>query len=257
MTSFIQEYKAEFRTPVPFVIWVALTMVMALSGPFGSYEATSFPTRLLFWAGMVAVAVCLGIAVRSYVRAVLGLRDFRRGAILTAGIVCVLLALPLHWVVTWLFHSISPGFPNLVEISVFIFSICLGVEAFTYSRSGAFDFAPAGGTPSVPPPIPAVRLMQRLSPETRGALVLISVRDHYVDVRTTAGQASLLMRFSDAIAEADGVDGEQVHRSYWVAWDAVTGVERADGKVFLTLCHGSRVPVSRNHRAKLESRGLL
>jgi len=109
--------------------------------------------------------------------------------------------------------------------------------------------------PADPPP--GYRLLQRLVPELRGDLVLISVRDHYVDVRTTRGQASLLLRFSDAMAEAGDVDGTQVHRSHWVAWDAVEGVNRAGGKVYLSLRNGGPVPVSRNHRAKLQDRGLI
>ncbi len=52
---------------------------------------------------------------------------------------------------------------------------------------------------AVPP-----RLFQRIAPEAHGDLISISVRDHYVDVVTSAGQASLLMRLSDAMAEADG-----------------------------------------------------
>lgn len=74
---------------------------------------------------------------------------------------------------------------------------------------------------------------------------------------TSAGPSSLLMRFSDAIEETLGVPGAQVHRSHWVAWDAVTGVEREPGKLFLILTDGSRIPVSRAHRDKLEERGLI
>lgn len=96
-----------------------------------------------------------------------------------------------------------------------------------------------------------------MEPELRGALVSMTVRDHYVDVVTSAGLSSLLLRFSDAMDETEGVPGAQVHRSHWVAWSAVTGTEREPGKLFLLLSDGSRIPVSRAHRAKLEERGLV
>ena len=108
----------------------------------------------------------------------------------------------------------------------------------------------------MPEPAPEPRLVQRLDPGLRGPILSISVRDHYVDVMTGHGTASLLMRFGDAIAEA-GVAGAQVHRSHWVAWDAIDTVEREGAKLFLRLKPGMRVPVSKNHRDKLELRGLI
>ena len=68
--------------------------------------------------------------------------------------------------------------------------------------------------------------------------------------------ASLLLRFSDAIAEVEE-EGAQVHRSHWVAWAAVEAVERDGIKLFLRLKSGARVPVSKNNREKLEARGLI
>ena len=99
--------------------------------------------------------------------------------------------------------------------------------------------------------------MQRIDPHLRGKLLAISVQDHYVDVYTSAGKARVLLRLSDAIAEADPVEGTQVHRSHWVAWQAVEAVEREGLKMFLRLTDGLRVPVSKNHRDKVEERGFL
>ena len=59
------------------------------------------------------------------------------------------------------------------------------------------------------------------------------------------------------MAEASPVDGVQVHRSHWVAWDAIAAVESADGRAVLRLKRGETIPVSRSHREKLEARGLL
>jgi len=57
-------------------------------------------------------------------------------------------------------------------------------------------------------------------------------------VHTSKGQDLILLRLSDAIEELAGLEGEQVHRSWWVARDGVTEVERGDGRAVLTLKSG-------------------
>lgn len=64
------------------------------------------------------------------------------------------------------------------------------------------------------------------------------------------------MRFADAILEAEGEAGAQIHRSHWVAWWAVKGVERDGGRLFLRMCPELRLPVSKTHVGKLEEGGL-
>ncbi|MBD3765842.1 MAG: LytTR family transcriptional regulator, partial [Rhodobacterales bacterium] len=106
----------------------------------------------------------------------------------------------------------------------------------------------AGGPP---------RLLLRLPEDRRGTLIRMAVRDHYVDVVTDRGQASVLMRFRDALAEVDGVDGLQVHRSHWVALAGVEGAQKSGDRVHVLTRDGERVPVSRAYRADLVARGLL
>jgi DNA-binding LytR/AlgR family response regulator len=53
------------------------------------------------------------------------------------------------------------------------------------------------------------------------------------------------MRLSDAVAELEGIEGARTHRSWWVARDAVTRVEREEGRARLILVDGAAAPVSR------------
>ena len=64
-----------------------------------------------------------------------------------------------------------------------------------------------------------------------------------------------MLRLSDAVAELEGLEGAQVHRSWWVARDAVRGVKRGDGRAVLTLEGGIEVPVSRRHARVLRDAG--
>jgi len=46
-----------------------------------------------------------------------------------------------------------------------------------------------------------------------------------------------------------------VHRSWWVARDAVTDARRGDGKATLTLANGVEAPVSRAYAKALREAG--
>ena len=77
-----------------------------------------------------------------------------------------------------------------------------------------------------------------------------------VEVTTSRGRELVLMRLLDAIAEAEGVPGWQIHRSHWVAKAAVVKVHRAEGKVALELSNGLRLPVSRGFLPQIRAAGL-
>ncbi|KAK0350158.1 hypothetical protein LTR94_030134 [Friedmanniomyces endolithicus] len=96
--------------------------------------------------------------------------------------------------------------------------------------------------------IPTVRFLERLTPKLRGAtLRAVQGEDHYLRVHTDKGSDLILMRLSDAVAELEGLEGAQTHRSWWVAKSAVQSVERNDGRATLTLEGGLLVPVSRRY----------
>jgi DNA-binding LytR/AlgR family response regulator len=65
------------------------------------------------------------------------------------------------------------------------------------------------------------------------------------------------MRLADAVDELDGIEGAQVHRSWWVARDAIADARRGDGRATLTLKDGSEVPVSRTYARVLRDRNWI
>ncbi len=64
-------------------------------------------------------------------------------------------------------------------------------------------------------------------------------------------------RLADVIAELDGVEGAQTHRSWWVARDAVESVRRDGDKLMLVLKSGAVAPVSRPNILALRETGWL
>lgn len=93
------------------------------------------------------------------------------------------------------------------------------------------------------------RLVDRLHPHLRGSILFLAMEDHYVRVRTELGSTLLLLRFGDAIAELDGIEGARVHRSWWVAKDAIVSVTKTGRTASLRLIDGTAVPVSQPYLA--------
>ena len=101
-------------------------------------------------------------------------------------------------------------------------------------------------------------LLQRLPKQLRDkALVAVKAEDHYVSIITSHGSALVHMKFSDALLMLANHPGLKVHRSWWVATDAVPSLQRRGGRLNLLLTSGQRVPVSRNGQKLLKECGLF
>ena len=83
----------------------------------------------------------------------------------------------------------------------------------------------------------------------------MEAQDHYLRLHTSKGLDMILMRLSDAIAELEGIEGAQTHRSWWVARDGVDDARRADGRATIRLKDGAEVPVSRTFARALRQAG--
>ena len=81
------------------------------------------------------------------------------------------------------------------------------------------------------------------------------MEDHYVRAHTSLGSELVLMRLGDAIAELKGVDGRQVHRSWWVARTGISDVRKEGGKLTLILKSGAEAPVSRTYSSAVKAAG--
>lgn len=124
--------------------------------------------------------------------------------------------------------------------------------------------APEAAAGAVPQPAQP-RLFERLSAGFSGPVLALQGEDHYVRVHGAGGRDGLaagsaelvLMRLRDAIAEMDGAAGEQVHRSWWVAREAVAGTERQGRMIAIRLVNGLLIPVARASVERLRAGGYL
>jgi hypothetical protein len=99
-----------------------------------------------------------------------------------------------------------------------------------------------------PPPI-----LARCAVPAGTRLLALTAQEHYTRVVTSAGAKLLLLRFSDAVRETAPLSGLQVHRSHWVAIEAVTAFERNGREGQLTLSNGETIPVSRSYVRSLQA----
>ncbi len=77
-------------------------------------------------------------------------------------------------------------------------------------------------------------------------ILAIKADEHYVQVFLTSGQTRLLRgRMSDAVAAMPETAGRLIHRSHWVAAQAVSGVQSDARSTMVVLRDGTKLPVAR------------
>lgn len=281
MSGFLSEWKRDLLNQRTAAMWGFATLIAGISGPMGSYENCTFDHRLMLWGMWFGLFAVIGTGARAFVHHVLQLRDFHRGGLLTAVLVACGVGFPVN---AMNFIGVLPDVQgpylnaDLPEIAAVVFVLSLAIVAHHHfwrpapvaavmpeARPVAEGTRVAVAAPVLTEPMakaaegasPLPRIVMRLEPALRGPLVALSVRDHYVDVQTLAGRGTLLMRLGDAVAEVGPVAGAQMHRSHWVAWDQVTGVDRSGDRIALVMAAGPQIPVSRTNRPRLVERGLI
>lgn len=234
-----------------FVAWAIATFSLTLAGPFGTFDSLALADRMLFWALAIGSSIAIGGSASIWIERRFGdhpplLRHVGVALVLTIFFTPVLYLLVLH------FSDGAEIRMTLLEMAAVVFAVPFLLGLFRAAITFRHD-APAGAEPPEAG-TPEPRLTDRIAPDQRGAILSVSVRDHYVDVVTEAGKAEILMRFSDALRELDCVAGQQVHRSHWVADAAVAGVARVQGKLTVALRDGRRLPISRTYQEAALSR---
>jgi len=233
-----------------------VALLLGFAGPFGTYDELGTLPRLGYWTAIVFATYGVGYAVS--VLAGRALARLLPADWLRLLVVGVLAGLPITLAVVvvnllafgaagWHVIGLASLWPNVTLIAIGVLVISLLLERAMAPPATAAD--PADEAP------PA--LLERLPLPQRGPLLSLSVADHYVDVVTARGHALLLMRLSDAIGEARPTLGLQIHRSHWVALDAVARTLRVDGRLVVELRDGRRLPVSRSYAEAVRRAGLL
>lgn len=232
-----------------FGLSVIVALFLAYAGAFGT-ESLPLLTRLAYWVSLMLLGTLWGSAVARFMLKPEDRSGRWRRVVLTS----LVMAVPytaVVWVASSLLAGRDPGLAGLPLLFIPVVIVCLAMvtlNVLVESRRVYAEMAPP------PPP----KFLERLPLKLRGGEVwAVEAEDHYLRLHTSKGQDLILLRLADAIDELEGIEGAQVHRSWWVARDAITDARRGDGRATLTLKDGSQVPVSRTYAAVLREKGWI
>ncbi len=256
---------------IEIFIIAAIGALLGLLGPFGTY-AMPVAMRLAYWIGFILIGY---IIYRPVQTVALWLADATAIPIWVALLFAAgLAAIPLTAAVGFALAGMSLETDYLGaafgSLYLQVLGIGLAIQAgmwLLFNRQLPSNDLAQNATEPAPPPIPldiseiplpkapTAPFFERLPAALGTNLVCLEMQDHYVKAHTLTGSEMLLMRMRDAIAELDGVEGQQVHRSWWVARDQVRAVRRDGRNMKLELANGLLAPVARNRQEKLRSQG--
>lgn len=239
----MQRMTGDYRS---WILLFLLSVVIGMVGPFGTFDMPLI-ARFAYWLAVVVGTSLAGIFVSGLIENLIGDRLHRlpRAALAggLSGLPITLLVVLINLIV---FGPIQPF--DALTLAPYCMAICAAVTVIPALFVPANPLPPQASSPAV---------LKRLPLPLRGRLIHLAVSDHYVEVATDKGKALVLMRLSDAIGETAPVAGLQVHRSHWVALDAVRRTSRQSGKPMLELVNGTTVPISRGFMAEAKAAGLL
>jgi DNA-binding LytR/AlgR family response regulator len=250
--SALREIRHHLRQPLVLAGLAGTTLILAISGPFRTLDLMARLPRLAYWAAVVfgtyaigtSVVTCLHVRTR-YAR----LQPFARVALgaLALG-TAVWVALVALDTATGLGDATAlRALAEQLGIAIIVSGVVLTLREVALADAQA----DATATPRAP------AILDRLPLDGHGALLALSAEDHDVRVVTRTGETLVLMRLADAMRETGDVPGLQVHRSHWVARNAVRAVWRSGEGALLTLVTGRELPASRRFIPALRQAGLL
>ena len=257
-----------------------LACVVGFLGPFGTYVRAGLVDRVADWWALLMGAYLLVRPTIGALRVLADRTSLPENAVAFSGVVAASAPLAMIWraVGRNAFRDLD-GYAALLPFSCLCALAVLGVARWASRANlhlqrriddrgrGAHperQAAPAAAATVRPGddhreagPGDAPALGSRLSPTFRGPIVALQSEDHYVRVHGIAGSELLLMRLRDAVAEMDGVPGEQVHRSWWVARTGIGDCERSGRSWTVNLRGGAVAPVARDSVKRLQRSGFL
>jgi hypothetical protein len=212
-------------------------VLLALTGPFGTFVELSGPLRLAYWG--IAVAGCsifMHLAVGRTLTAP-WLAGWPRAPRMALGaMVAAVPGAALIGVLEVLLRQDRDVFRDYFWLWFCVSAVGFAVAFFQFRLfAQASPVAEAVGA----------RFLERLPRDIGRDIVSLSMQDHYVEVITDRGSTMILIRFAEAVRELEGYPGARVHRSHWVAAGRSNRIFRERNRILIELTDGRRLPVSR------------
>lgn len=242
------------RLAADLAILAAIGVLMGTLGPYGT-DVAQLWLRYLYWMVSIVGGGVIGLVVDH----LLGERVPARWP--RVFLVSLAMTPPVTlfvWGANWVLLGDRTAFlPAFAQLLWQVFAISLPIMAV---RALVWRDPVIETRTLVEPPLPEheAAFRRRLSARRRTArLLAVEAHDHYLRVHTDAGSELVTMRFADALAELARAHGYQVHRSWWIAADAIETVRWHRGGGVARLSGAIEAPISRTYRAMLREAGWL
>ena len=247
--------------PEHAVLYTVAAIFLTILAPFGTDADLTAPLRFVYWFGVV-----FGGAVIAFAFSSLFQRHARKRGRLGYGLVTVMQLLVASVPITllvgamelWLrdpirWAQLPQIYPYVLTIVAVITSASLFVRRHRALRAQLAVNRRWTSTSNLPTAPPAnTRFHRRLEPGLRCEEInLLRADDHHLHVSTRKGAAVIRCALSVAIDEMGPVDGQQVHRSFWVARSAIRAVKRHGNAYRIVMLDGTSIPLSRRRYREL------
>ena len=245
-------------------VLAVIGLVLALLAPLGT-GYMSLAGRIAYWVGLALAGYLFYKPIGEIVLRLGRVLDLPAWSLWTASV--LIASIPMA-VLVWLVNENGVPSPETALVHYFFVSVVGAVVTLTFNLLPATktmgdavraDAEPIVETAAVADETaqPQPRFLDRLPPALGTDLIALEMEDHYVRAHTALGSELVLLRMRDAVAELEGIEGEQVHRSWWVARGAVADVQRDGRNVRLVLDNGLEAPVSRANVTRLKDAGWI
>jgi hypothetical protein len=237
------------------VAWAVSTLVTAMVGPFVTFSTFTFSERLFYWGALIALGLCFSIGTRRLATALCP-DDGLAHEVISAALLAVTLG-PVIWIINLsvLGFDVSGVLWFLRHILlVLVICLCIILVRRYLAIAAAQDRV---DRPAAPKAGQRPVFMDHLPEPLPGNLRRVSANNHHLHVFTEHGEGRLLMRFRDAMVELESLPGYRIHRSHWVAQEALVAIRVEGRRHVARLTCGTELPVSQANLDALREAGLI
>ncbi|RMA43925.1 LytTR family DNA-binding domain-containing protein [Rhodophyticola porphyridii] len=226
-------------------LWAGLLgtgLLLGLTGPFGTFDDLSLPLRVAYWVTLSVPIYWVGFFTTFVIAC--WCEAWNIGPRSSVFIGSLVASLPITLMIA-LAHGFTFGaqpLPEMLRLLPYVSVISVSVSFLTEALAMPGNVQPAKQALAKEP-----AWLEQLPAELGRELILLQAQDHYLRAETPKGEALIRARLQEA-TEALGSYGVRLHRSWWAARHAITGLAYRNGVPVVILRDGRVLPVGRTYR---------
>jgi DNA-binding LytR/AlgR family response regulator len=245
-------------------LFIGAALFMTILSPFRTDLDLAVPIRFLYWFGIIFGGTAISLIVASpFQRHAKARTGFSRALIMSAQVLAA--SIPITLLVAgmemWLREPFSWAelpqvFPYVATITAVITAASSFVKKYRQLKQRIRDHQTSKvGQPRLKASPAITRFHLRLDPPLRHEeILMLKAEDHYLRVQTSKDTVLIRCTLAAAIDELGNVDGQRIHRSFWVARSAILMIKRHGNAYRLIMRDGKSIPLSRRRRSELSKR---